>query len=102
MTTNKRQVLNLFKQMAKTFNESSSKHSQQLDYVKSQFLKHETTSKLHCKEEEEMKHLAQTYATYLTSQKKWKEVHNLYHSKGERSVEETARIVGFKLPHDPK
>ena len=49
-----------------------------------------------------MNHLVDTYATYLSSQRKWQEVHTEYHAKGERTVSETARLVGFKLPHDPK
>ena len=51
---------------------------------------------------QEMNHLVDTYATYLSSQRKWQEVHTEYHAKGERTVSETARLVGFKLPHDPK
>ena len=42
------------------------------------------------------------YRTYLASQRKYMELHDEYNSKGERSVEETAKLVGFKLPHDPK
>ena len=71
-------------------------------YIMNQYRKHQTTEKQHCKAAQEMTHLADSYATYLYSQRKWKEVHDEYHAKGERSVEETAKIVGFKLPHDPK
>ena len=67
-----------------------------------QYRRHQVTQKQHCKASEEMAHLSDTYATYLESQRKWKQVHEEYHAKGERSVEETANLVGFKLPHDPK
>ena len=40
--------------------------------------------------------------TYLAAQRNYRKLHDEYNSKGERSVEETAKIVGFKLPHDPK
>ena len=71
-------------------------------YILKEFKRHRTTSKQHCKAEQEMEHLASTYATYLSSQRLWHEVHKEYHAAGERSVEETAKIVGSKLPHDPK
>ena len=31
-----------------------------------------------------------------------KKIHDEYHSKGEKTFEETAKLVGFKLPHDPR
>ena len=71
-------------------------------YIFNEFKRHQTTSKQHCKAGQEMEHLSSTYATYLTSQRLWHEVHKEYHATGERTVEDTAKIVGFKLPHDPK
>lgn len=71
-------------------------------YILSEVRRHQTTSKQHCKPGQEMEHLSSNYATYLTSQRLWHEVHKEYHATGERSVNETAKIVGFKLPHDPK
>ncbi len=60
------------------------------------------TQRQHCKASEEMRHLGATYAAYLRHQRLWREVHEEYHAKGERSVRDTANVVGFKLPHDPK
>ena len=34
-------------------------------------------------------------------QKLWKEVHKIYYSMDDRSVEETAKLIGAKLPEDP-
>ena len=73
-----------------------------MGYILQEFRRHQTTSKQHCKAGQEMEHLANAYATYLRSQREWHEVHKEYHASGERSVRETAEIVGFKLPHDPK
>jgi phage-related minor tail protein len=73
-----------------------------LNFVRAQFKKHRTTDEQYCKAREEMAHLADTYETYLRSQRNWFHFHQEYHAKGERSVAETAKIVGFKLPHDPK
>ena len=71
-------------------------------YIMEQYRRHQVTQKQHCKATMEMTYLADTYRTYLESQRKWRVVHDEYHAKGERSVAETAKLVGFKLPHDPK
>lgn len=71
-------------------------------HLADEFRRHQVTEKQHCKASEEMRHLAGTYGAYLRSQRMWSDVHAEYHSKGERSVRDTAKIVGFKLPHDPK
>jgi hypothetical protein len=34
------------------------------------------------------------------NQRLWQEVQKMYYSCGERSVEETAKLIGVKLPHD--
>uniref|UniRef100_A0A1A9Z9W4 Protein FMC1 homolog n=1 Tax=Glossina pallidipes TaxID=7398 RepID=A0A1A9Z9W4_GLOPL len=46
--------------------------------------------------------LGQTYLTYLSSLRKYNELHKEYRGRGERSVKETADMVGFKLPTDPE
>lgn len=71
-------------------------------YLLQQYRKNQVTTERTCKSQEEMQHLAQTYFTYLESKRKYAEIHQEFHAKGERSVEETARMVGFKMPHDPK
>ena len=72
------------------------------DHIVGQFRRNQVTQKQVCKHGREMSNLAANYATYLTSQRLWLDVHQEYHSKSERSVTDTAKIVGFKLPHDPK
>jgi len=72
------------------------------DYVVAQFRRFQVTEKQHCRAAGEMKHLAETYRTYLAAQRNYRKLYDEYNSKGERSVEETAKMVGFKLPHDPK
>lgn len=71
-------------------------------FVLKQFRKYKVTELQYCKAQEEMFHLAKTYLCYLQSQRKYAEIHGQYHAKGERTVKETADMVGFKLPHDPK
>jgi len=70
-------------------------------HILNQFRKHQVTGRQNCKAAQEMTYLADSYATYLQSQRKWKEIHEEYH-KQELSVQQTADKVGFKLPHDPK
>lgn len=78
------------------------KDSLAVKYITSQFEKHQTTDEILCKAREEMKFLGETYLCYLQSLRKYNEINSEYKGKGERSVKDTANMVGFKLPHDPK
>ena len=71
-------------------------------YVMEQARKHKETSEVLCKAREELKHLGETYACYLSSQRQHNRIRAEYAGAGERTVRETADLVGFKLPHDPK
>lgn len=73
-----------------------------MQYVLSQYQRYRVTDQQLCKAQEEMEHLANTYLCYLQSVRRSAEIHQSYKGKGERSVQETANMVGFKLPHDPK
>lgn len=76
--------------------------SQGMTYILHQFRKHEVTQEQQCKHQAEMQFLADTYSTYLEAQREWKVLNDYYHARGERSVAETAKMVGFNLPHEPK
>lgn len=78
------------------------KDSLAVKYITSQFEKHQITDETLCKAREEMKFLGETYLCYLRSLRKFNDIQREYKGKGERSVKETADMVGFKLPHDPK
>lgn len=78
------------------------KDSMLYKYITNQFEKHQTTDQTLCKAREEMKFLGETYLCYLRSLRKFTDIQKEYKGKGERSVEETANMAGFKLPHDPK
>ncbi|KAL2730727.1 SRR1-like protein [Vespula squamosa] len=73
-----------------------------MQYILEQAYSHKETSEVLCKAQKELKNLAETYLCYLISQRKYKEIKMQYTGKGERSIKETADLVGFKLPHDPK
>lgn len=78
------------------------KDSMVYKYITNQFEKHQTTDQTLCKAKEEMKFLGETYLCYLRSLRKFDEIQKVYKGKGERSIKDTADMVGFKLPHDPK
>jgi arsenate reductase-like glutaredoxin family protein len=85
--------------------QSSSKKladNQMVQYIFRQYRKHQTTDQQLCKAVEEMHYKAKTYCNYLHSSRQYKEINTEFKGKGERSVEDTAKLVGFKLPHDPK
>lgn len=77
------------------------KDSLLIKYIFKQYRKYKVTDKQICKAGEEMKFVSESYLCYLKSQRQYEKLYHQYHAKGERSVEETANIVGFKLPHDP-
>lgn len=71
-------------------------------YILNQYRKFRTTDEQLCRAREEMNFIANTYLSYLRSSRLRKQICDEFHGKGERSVAETAKLVGFKLPHDPK
>merc|ERR1712142_175034 len=78
------------------------KHSPTFSFIMEQYRRNSMTDLQYCREAEEMAYMAHTYATYLESSRKLQALVNEYHGAGERSVKETADMVGFKLPSDPK
>jgi hypothetical protein len=74
----------------------------QVQYLMSQYRKYQTTDEQLCKMKSEMNFLSETYHCYLRSMRNYKEINSHYKGAGERSVADTASMVGFKLPHDPK
>ncbi len=58
------------------------------------------TGELACRERDQAESLARAYLSYLESSRKHCELLQHYHGRGERTVADTAQMVGFKLPHD--
>lgn len=92
----------LISELRHNSSENPLKESLLIKYIFKQYRKYKVTDKQICKASEEMKFVSESYLCYLKSQRLYEKLHHQYHAKGERSVEETAEIVGFKLPHDPK
>lgn len=78
------------------------KNSLIFTYLNSQFNKYRTTDETLCKAKEEMQFVANTYLCYLSSVRRQNEINKEFSGRGERSIQEAANLVGFKLPHDPK
>ncbi|XP_014402190.1 PREDICTED: UPF0562 protein C7orf55 homolog [Myotis brandtii] len=59
------------------------------------------TSEKLCRAQHELHFQAATYLCLLRSVREHVALHQEFHGKGERSVEEAAGLVGLKLPHQP-
>ena len=96
--------LSLLRQLAHEIRQSSAKptlkNNPVMEYVFEQSRCHKETTETFCKAREELKSLTQNYLCYLHSLRKYQEINKHYSGKGERSVQDTANLVGFKLPHD--
>ena len=78
------------------------KHSIIKPYITEQCRKYMVTDGQLCKKKFDMLFLADSYRCYLESTRRYKELVHKYQGRGERSVKQTADLVGFKLPHDSK
>lgn len=61
----------------------------------------QVTGERYCRAQQEAHHDSQTYLCLLASTRNHLVLHNLYHSKGERSREDVAAVVGLRLPTQP-
>ncbi|KAJ1351126.1 hypothetical protein KIN20_025734 [Parelaphostrongylus tenuis] len=89
-----RRVVKELRKTDKCFNRNSTLYKYLVHQVRDS-----TTERVYSKAPEETRHLANLYAAYLSSTRKLKELETRY-CGGERSVEETARLVGLALPKE--
>nr|XP_009663654.1 PREDICTED: UPF0562 protein C7orf55 homolog [Struthio camelus australis] len=61
----------------------------------------QVTSEKLCRAQQELHFQAATYLCLLRSVREHLALHQEYHGKGERSPEEVAGLVGFRLPQQP-
>ncbi|XP_013191486.1 protein FMC1 homolog [Amyelois transitella] len=92
----------LLSELRKQSNVKKLSENQMVQYIMSQYRKYQTTDQQLCKAIDEMHFKAKTYCDYLHYSRKYLEINAEFKGRGERSVEDTAKMVGFKLPHDPK
>lgn len=58
------------------------------------------TEKRFCRPQDHYKYFAQTYLTYLKSTRLQDELTRKYFTKGELSIEQSAKMVGLELPKE--
>lgn len=102
MSTNTRILRQILSELRQSVASSSLKDNTTYQYIINQYRKFQTTDQQLCRAREEMNFIANTYLSYLRSSRLRNQICDEFHGKGERSVAETAKLVGFKLPHDPK
>ncbi|XP_019961627.1 protein FMC1 homolog [Paralichthys olivaceus] len=71
------------------------------NYVLDQFRKNKVTGERYCRAQQEAHHASHTYLCLLSSTRSHLALHNLYHGKGEHSIEQAAGMVGLRLPTQP-
>lgn len=67
-------------------------------YIVDQFRQYKLTASKLCRGENEVEHMARTYLCYLESSRKHEALHNQYKGSPDRSIEESARLVGLQVP----
>ncbi|XP_010708439.1 protein FMC1 homolog isoform X3 [Meleagris gallopavo] len=70
-------------------------------HILAAFRAHRVTSEKLCRAQQELHFQAATYLCLLRSVRQHQALHREYHGRGERSPEEVAGLVGFRLPRQP-
>jgi hypothetical protein len=65
--------------------------------IKDEYRRYRPITSKYCKHTDEVLFVARAYLTYLESVRQCKTIHATY-SKGERTVQQAANIVGLELP----
>jgi len=89
---------NLFKVLTKNKNATGAAFTDSfLEILRKEFDTNAVSDSKYCTEKDQQKFLADAYLTYLDNTEKTLKLYSTY-SKGERSTEEAAAIVGLRLP----
>ncbi|KAL8570988.1 hypothetical protein ACOMHN_037848 [Nucella lapillus] len=70
-------------------------------FLENQFRRFQVTGEKECRGQNDVSHLASTYLCLLHSNRRLEELQVKFRGKGERSVEESARLVGLIPPSKP-
>jgi hypothetical protein len=93
-------ILNLYKSLTREVRTDKTL----FNLIRNEFRQSKVTSSKYCKEENEQFFIANAYLSYLRNTREYSFLKSKY-AKGERSIEESANIVGLRLPkqyHDEK
>nr|CDJ87028.1 ATP synthase assembly factor FMC1 domain containing protein [Haemonchus contortus] len=99
-STVEKSALNAFRRIVSELRKSDKsfgRNSVQYKHLVDQMKDHLVTQRVYSKAPQEAEHVANLYATYLSSTRNLKELEKRYRGN-ERSVEESARLVGLALP----
>ncbi|CAD6194690.1 unnamed protein product [Caenorhabditis auriculariae] len=88
-----RSLFNELRKADKTFNRNSELYK----YLSGEMRGHQVTQRQYAKSSRETEGLAKFYLSYLSSTRRLNELQETYKG-GEKSIEESARIVGLQLP----
>lgn len=89
-------------ELRKALPERRLKNNLAFQQIIDQFRRYKTTDEQMCKARDEMEFIARTYLCYLRSCRIKNIIDDKFQGKGEMTVDETAKMVGFKLPGDSK
>lgn len=92
----------LIRQIKGTSQWKTAQDKRMVQYMLNEARVHKESCEVFCKARTELKCLAENYLLYLTSLQKYQEIQTQFAGKSERRVQETAELVGFKLPNNPK
>lgn len=93
-------ILNLYKSLTREVGNDKTL----FNLIRNEFRENAVTASKYCKEDNEQHFIAKTYLSYLRNTKEYSILQSKY-AKGERSIEDSANIVGLRLPkqyHDEK
>lgn len=79
-------------------NQQPGKLDPSIEHMLDLFRDNQVTERRFCRPQDHYKYFAQTYLTYLRSSRIQEELTNKYFNKGERSIKDSARLVGLELP----
>ncbi|XP_069825048.1 protein FMC1 homolog [Dendropsophus ebraccatus] len=91
----------LLRELRQTYGADQYRKTLACGYIREQFRRHQVTSEKLCLAQQELHFQASTYLCLLQSVRNHLIFHEEYHSKGERSAEEAAALVGLKIPQQP-
>lgn len=92
-------IRGIFRELRKTTKKNPISQNAAYQYVMECSRQHQITDQRVCKAETELYFMASAYHCYLNGTRKHQELFHRYYGQGERTVQETASIVGLGLPN---
>jgi len=101
----RKSTLNLLRSLCREFRYFTSRgkllNRPLMQWILSEYRSNQVTTAQYCRRPDEMTWIADTYLQYLQSQRICRELTN-QHQRREKTVQETADMIGFRLPPTPE